>query len=69
MVIPLIELYLRKKEGKKNKLPRVLHRVRLKLEPSRARGPGGTSLFYMNHYKFLKIHKLKIDVAFSVFWS
>ena len=33
---PTYRAILKKKGGKKNKLPRFLHRVRLKLEPSRA---------------------------------
>ena len=67
---PTYRAILKKKGGKKKTNSPVFY-TELDLSWNRAglgaRG-GGSSLFYINHYKFLKIHKLKIDVAFSVFW-
>ena len=60
------------KKRKRKILPRFSHRVRLKLELSSDSGLGegvGGFLFYMNHYKFLKIHQLKITVLSQCFGS
>ena len=59
MLILLKDL-LEKIGWKKGKLLRFLHRVGVKLEPNMARGLVALSLFCINHYSFLKIHKLKI---------
>ena len=65
MLILRIDL-LKKIGGKKGKLLRFLHRVGARTE--QGQGTGALSLFYMNHYSFLKTHKLKITVSFSLFW-
>ena len=61
---PTYRAILKKIGEKKDKLPRFLHRIR------RARTEQGLRAFLLciNHYKFLKIHKLKINIAFLVFW-